>query len=113
MQGRVGWGGVEITGRQGRAGQGRAGQGRAGQGRAKMTEQGRAKMTEQGRASQGHLLLGCSQLRLGRCLSLSRLLALSWVSFKQLHVRQLFSCFFSHHLQHLGTSIYNSTMIVQ
>ena len=89
---------------QGRAGQGRAestGQGRAGQGRAESTGQGIAEITEQGRAFRSYLLLGCTQFRLGRLLSLSRLLTLSWVSFKQLHVRQLFSHFFSHHFQHL------------
>ncbi|KAA6427366.1 MAG: hypothetical protein FRX49_02030 [Trebouxia sp. A1-2] len=106
VQGRVGLSGVDITGGQGRAES--AGQGRTGQGRER-----RAEITEQGRASHSHLLLGCSQFRLGGWLSLIRLLALSWVSFKQLHVRQLFSVFFRHHFQHLCTSKQNNTEIVR
>lgn len=94
---------------QGKAGKGRVGwisQGGRGaaQGKAESTGQDKAGQSSRNRAGQGYLLLGCSQLRLGRCLSLSRLLALSWVSFKQLHVRQLFSSFFSHHFQHLCPS---------
>ncbi len=45
MQGRVGWGGVEITGR---AGQGRAGQGRAGQGKDDGAGQGKDDRAGQG-----------------------------------------------------------------
>ena len=92
-----------ASNRLGRRSQGgRAGQGT--QGTAGQRSSSRAEITEQGRALHSYLLLGCSQLRLGRLLSLTRLLALSWVSSEQLHVRQLFSLFFSHHFQHLCTS---------
>jgi len=101
-----------ASNRLGRRSQGgRAGQGT--QGTAGQRSSSRAEITEQGRALHSYRLLGCSQLRLGRLLSLTRLLALSWVSSEQLHVRQLFSLFFSHHFQHLCTSKFEFNTALQ